>query len=77
MSLSLPLIFPQKKTAVVQPLQHLRPPQGSTPYLKQLDLDLMPLEQQRHLQELQSLEVALRLGTEEKIPEIPCRNSQK
>eukprot|EP00435_Cladocopium_sp_Y103_P075240 s59_g55.t1 len=38
--------------------------EGSTPYLKQLDLDMaMPLEQQRHLRELRTLELALMLGT--------------
>lgn len=60
-----PWDFLLKKSAVFSSEPSCSPVrwQGSTPYLKQLDLDVaMPLEQQRHLRELQTLEVALMLG---------------
>ena len=57
-----PLDFPMEKPAVFRAAY--QGSTGSTPYLKQLDLELaMPLEQQRHLRELRSLELALMLGT--------------
>jgi len=57
-----PRIFSKNQQLSSSPAADVRS-QGSTPYLKQLDLEVaMPLEQQRHLRELQTLEVALMLG---------------